>query len=86
MDNPIAGQAYVWNEETRTWEPVKETPNKWIPNEKVRLYIFGILVALGPLVAFYGLATNEEIALWIGVGGTILGSPGAALAARNVPR
>lgn len=86
MDEPIPGKPYTWNDETKTWEPMAETPNRWIPSPKVREWIFGLLAAAGPIVAFYGYMTQEEIALWLGLGATILGTPGTALAARNVPR
>lgn len=63
-----------------------ETPNTWIPRPAIRRYVYGVLAAAGPIVVFYGLATTEEVALWLGVGATILGTPTGALAAANVPR
>lgn len=61
------------------------TPNKWIPNPDVRRWLFRTLATAGPLVVFYGLATAEEVALWLGLGATILGTPAATLASVNVP-
>lgn len=52
--------------------------------KSTRAYIYAILVALGPLASFYGLATQEEIVLWLGVGGTILGIPAGGLALKNL--
>lgn len=43
-----------------------------MPNEKVRAYIYRILLAVSPVVAFYGLLTQEELALWLGVASTVL--------------
>ena len=43
-----------------------------MPSEKVRAYIYRILLAVSPLVAFYGYLTQEEIALWLGVASTAL--------------
>lgn len=43
-----------------------------MPNEKTRAYIYRILLAVCPLIAFYGLLSAEEIALWLGIAGTIL--------------
>ncbi|MGO2110146.1 MAG: phage holin [Pseudoclavibacter sp.] len=63
-----------------------ETPNRWIPRPEIRKYVYAVLAAVGPIVVFYGLATTEEVALWLGVGATILGTPTGALAAANVPR
>lgn len=60
-------------------------PNRWVPSPKVRAYIYRCLVAAGPVVLLYGLATAEEIAVWLGLGATIL-APGSALAAANTPK
>lgn len=62
------------------------TPNRCIPSPAVRRWVFRSIAAAGPLVLFYGLATAEEIALWLGLGATILGTPGATLASVNVPK
>jgi hypothetical protein len=62
------------------------TPNRWIPRPEVRRWIFRIVIAGGPIVVFYGLMTADEVALWIGLGGTVLGTPAASLAEANVPR
>lgn len=79
------------NDETPTTraearELATTTPNRWIPRPEIRAWIFRIVIAVGPIVVFYGLMTADEIALWIGLGGTILGTPAASLAAANVPR
>lgn len=63
-----------------------ETPNRWIPRPELRKYLYAVLAAVGPLVVFYGLATAEEVALWLGIGATVLGTPTGALAAVNTPR
>jgi len=60
-------------------------PNKYIPSPKVRAYIYRCLVAAGPVVLLYGLLSAEEIAVWLGLGATVL-SPGSALAAANTPK
>lgn len=43
-----------------------------MPNEKVRAYIYRVLLSISPLVAFYGFLTQEEITLWLGVASTVL--------------
>lgn len=43
-----------------------------MPNEKTRAYIYRVLLAVSPLVAFYGFLTQEEITLWLGVASTAL--------------
>ena len=40
--------------------------------EKTRAYIYRILLAVSPLVAFYGFLSADELALWLGVASTIL--------------
>ena len=43
-----------------------------MPNEKTRAYIYRVLLAVSPLVAFYGLMSADELALWLGVASTVL--------------
>ena len=62
-----------------------EAPSRYVPSPKARAYIYRILVAAGPVVLLYGLLSTEEIAVWLGLGATIL-SPGGALAAANTPK
>lgn len=52
--------------------------------KKLRAWIYGIIVAAGPLVVFYGIATADEVALWLGFGGTVLGVPAGSLAVSNL--
>ena len=40
--------------------------------EKTRAYIYRVLLAVSPLVAFYGYLSQEEITLWLGVVSTAL--------------
>jgi hypothetical protein len=43
-----------------------------MPNEKTRAYIYRILLAVSPVIAFYGLLSQEEVTLWLGVASTVL--------------
>jgi hypothetical protein len=43
-----------------------------MPNEKTRAYIYRILLAVSPVIAFYGYMSNEELTLWLGVASTVL--------------
>lgn len=43
-----------------------------MPNEKVRAYIYRVLIAAGAVVGFYGMMTSNEIAMWLGVAGVVL--------------
>lgn len=54
-----------------------------MPSPKVRAYVYAVLVAAGPVAVFYGVLSKEEVALWIGFGGTVL-SPAGLLALANV--
>lgn len=60
-------------------------PAKFIPSPKGRAYIYRVLVAAGPVALLYGLLSAEEIAVWLGLGATIL-SPAGVLAAANTPK
>ena len=63
-----------------------ETPNRWIHDPRIRAYVYRVLVAAGPVALLYGWLTAEEIAVWLGLGGTILATPAGALAAANTPK
>lgn len=40
--------------------------------EQTRAYIYRILIAIGAVVAGYGLISSEELALWLGVATAVL--------------
>lgn len=65
----------------------KAGPATWFawltPARRRRVYISA--AAAGPILAFYGLMTQEEFALWLGFAGTVLGATGNGLAAANTP-
>lgn len=42
--------------------------------EKYRKYAYAILVAAAPLAVLYGIASEEEVALWLGVVSAALGN------------
>lgn len=48
-------------------------------DESTRAWIYRILLALQPIVVAYGLATETEAVLWVGVASAILGSGLATL-------
>lgn len=50
----------------------------------VRKYIYSVLPAIGAVLAFYGLMTNEEVALWSGVVGALLSGSVSGLALKNL--
>lgn len=51
----------------------------------VRRYVYGVLVAVGAVLVFYGLVTGEELAVWLNVSAVALMTGGAELARRNTP-
>ena len=67
-------------------EHVAVTPNRWIPSPQVRRYIYRVLVALGPIALLYGLVTDAQLIVWLGLAETVLASPVGALALANTPR
>ena len=70
---------------TRAEARATQTPNRWVPSPEVRLWMYGILVALAALGVGYGLLTVEQSGLWLALASAILGI-GNLIAARNVPR
>lgn len=52
-----------------------------IQTEKRRAWVYNTLLALSPIVLYYGLAKAEEIALWLAFAQVILG---VGLARANV--
>lgn len=63
----------------------KPAAARFMPSPKVRAYVYAVLVAAGPVAVFYGVLSREEVALWIGFGGTVL-SPAGLLALANTPK
>ena len=44
----------------------------FIKDEKVRAYIYRILLAVSPIAVFYGLLSEQETVLWVGLAGVVL--------------
>ena len=49
----------------------KESP---IMDESTRAWIYRVLLALQPIVVTYGLVTETQAVLWVGVASAILGT------------
>jgi hypothetical protein len=56
------------------------TSEQW---RKARQRLYVTLAAAGPLLVFYGLASSEEVALWLGVVSAALGNGLAAANTRS---
>lgn len=53
-----------------------------MPTPAMRAWIYGVLAAAAPLAVVYGLLTEQEVALWLGVISAALGN---GLALLNTP-
>lgn len=47
--------------------------NNIISSQVIRAWIYRVLIAAQPLVVLYGVASSEQIALWLGVVSAALG-------------
>jgi hypothetical protein len=54
-------------------------------NEATRAWIYRILLAVQPLVVAYGVATEEQTVLWVGVASAVLGTGLATLNTSTSP-
>ena len=48
--------------------------------ESQRAYIYRVLFGLVPIAGFYGLLSEQEGSLWIGLAAIVLGTTGAGVA------
>jgi hypothetical protein len=44
-----------------------------MPSERTRAYIYRLLLAAGPVAVFYGLVTEQELAVWLTLAAQALG-------------
>lgn len=51
-------------------------------SQRARAYAYRVLFGAAPLVSAYGIASEQDVALWVALAGTILG---VGLAAANTP-
>lgn len=65
--------------------PAEINLGRIVRSPKARLYVYGILGAAAPLLVAYGIVTEQEVALWLSLAGTILATGGLGIAAANVP-
>jgi hypothetical protein len=52
--------------------------------EPVRKYVYSILLPLAAVLVYYGVASSEEVTLWLGVAAVVLGVPATELARARV--
>lgn len=65
--------------------PAEINLGRVVRSPKTRLYLYGVLAALGPLLTYYGIVTDHEFKLWLSLAGTVLSTSGLLLAAANTP-
>lgn len=56
-----------------------------IRNPETRRYLYGVAVALIPLLVLFGLIAPEDVATWTNLAGALLGLGAAGLALPNTP-
>lgn len=62
------------------------TPGRFITDPEVRRWLYGIAVAVVPLLIALGVVTEAHGGLWIAIVGAVLAPVAPALAAANTPR
>jgi hypothetical protein len=63
-----------------------QTPNRWIPDPAVRRWLYGVVVAMIPVLVLFGLISPESVQLWLNLAAAILGLGTTALATVNTPK
>lgn len=63
--------------------PVIGNPARIIADPATRRWLYGIAVAAVPVLVIYGVISESDAAVWIGLAGALLGSGAPALAAAN---
>lgn len=62
------------------------TPNRWVPDPAVRKYLYGVVVAMIPVLVGFGLVSPEQVQLWLNLAGAVLGLGTTVLAVANTPK
>lgn len=65
--------------------PAEINLGRVIRSPKARLYVYGIAGAAAPLLVSYGIISEQDVALWLALAGSILATGGLTVAAANVP-
>jgi hypothetical protein len=65
---------------------IDRTPNRWIPDPAVRRWLYGVVVAMIPVLVLFGLISPESVQLWLNLAAAILGLGTTALATANTPK
>jgi hypothetical protein len=63
-----------------------ETPNRWIPDPTIRKYLYGVVLAMIPVLVAFGLISPDQVQLWLNLAAAVLGLGTTVLAAANTPK
>lgn len=63
-----------------------KTPNRWIPSPELRLWIYGVILAVVPLLVLLGIVTEEVGGHIVLIAAAVLSVGANALALANIPR
>jgi hypothetical protein len=63
-----------------------QTPNRWIPDPAVRKWLYGVVVALIPVLVVFGVLSPEQTQVWLNLTAAVLGLGTTALATANTPK
>jgi hypothetical protein len=62
------------------------TPNRWIPDPTIRKYLYGVVLAMIPVLVAFGLISPDQVQLWLNLAAAVLGLGTTVLAAANTPK
>lgn len=64
----------------------RTTAGSWLAeHRKARLWLYGVGLAVVPLLVFYGLVSKDAAPLWLAVLAAVLVAPPNAVAIANLP-
>ena len=62
------------------------TPNRWVPDPVIRRYLYGVVVALIPVLVAFGVVSPDSVQVWLNVAAAVLGLGTTTLAIANTPK
>ncbi|MEW1813286.1 hypothetical protein AB0284_21595 [Pseudarthrobacter phenanthrenivorans] len=66
--------------------PTDRTPNRWIPDPIIRKYLYGVVLAMIPVLVAFGFISPEQVQLWLNLAAAVLGLGTTVLATANTPK
>ena len=62
------------------------TPNRFITDPAIRKYVYGVVLAMIPVLVGFGLISPEQVQLWLNLAAAVLGLGTTGLAVANTPK